>query len=152
MRAEKLSWKLSLDQAQKEADWYKKLFDEARSELASAKKQKEKMYSDQIVALERKVRELSGDKTEEIVELEGRDRDREGERDPQNEKINVEIQTSINEDEDAVGASMEGLMRLEEEYSMLLRTGVYPHTDPVVVQLREQIKKMRTKVKADKDS
>ena len=138
-----------MDQAQKEAEWYKKLFDEARSELASAQKQKEKMYSDQIVALQRKVRELSGDKTEEaIVELDRSDR----ERDKQNEKINVEIQTSINEDEDSAGASMEGLMRLEEEYSMLLRTGVYPHTDPVVVQLREQIKKMRSKVKADKDS
>ena len=149
MRAEKLSWKATLDQAQKEAEWYKKLFDEARSELASAQKQKEKMYSDQIVALQRKVRELSGDNTEEaIVELDRRDR----ERDKQNEKINVEIQTSINEDENSAGASMEGLMRLEEEYSMLLRTGVYPHTDPVVVQLREQIKKMRTKVKADKDS
>ena len=135
----------SLDQAKKEVDWYKKLFEEARSELASAQKQKEKMYSDKIVALERKVRELSGGKTEdETVELESQDR--------HNEKVNVEIQTSINEDEDSAGASMEGLMRLEEEYSMLLRTGVYPHTDPVVVQLREQIRKMRTKVKADKDS
>ena len=151
MRAEKLSWKVSLDQAQKEAEWYKRLFDEARTELASAQKQKEKMYSDQIVALERKVRELSGHSTEdEIVELETRDRERDKQK--QNEKINVEIQTSINEDEDSAGASMEGLMRLEEEYSMLLRTGVYPHTDPVVVQLREQIKKMRTKVKADKDT
>ena len=135
----------SLDQAKKEVDWYKKLFEEARSELASAQKQKEKMYSDKIVALERKVRELSGGKTEdETVELESQDR--------HNEKVNVEIQTSINEDEDSAGASMEGLMRLEEEYSMLLRTGVYPHTDPVVVQLRKQIRKMRTKVKADKDS
>ena len=105
------------------------------------------MYSEKIVALERKVKELSGHKAEaEIVELESRERDH------QQEKINVEIQTSIREDEDSAGASMEGLMRLEEEYSMLLRTGVYPHTDPVVVQLREQIKKMRTKVKADKDT
>ena len=135
----------SLDQAKKEADWYKKLFEEARSELASAQKQKEKMYSDKIVALERKVRELSGGNTEdEMVELESQDR--------HNEKVHVEIQTSINEGDDSAGASMEGLMRLEEEYSMLLRTGVYPHSDPVVVQLREQIKKMRTKVKADKDS
>ena len=135
----------SLDQAKKEADWYKKLFEEARSELASAQKQKEKMYSDKIAALERKVRELSGANTEdEMVELESQDR--------HNEKVHVEIQTSINEGDDSAGASMEGLMRLEEEYSMLLRTGVYPHSDPVVVQLREQIKKMRTKVKADKDS
>ena len=133
-----------MEQAQKEAEWYKKLFDEARSELASAQKEKEKMYSEKIVALERKIRELSGEKAEvEIVELE---------RDYRQEKINVEIQTSINEEENSAGASMEGLMRLEEEYSMLLRTGVYPHTDPVVVQLREQIKKMRSKVKADKDS
>ena len=135
----------SLDQARKEADWYKKLFEEARSELASAQKQKEKMYSDKIVALERKVRELSGGNTEdEMVEIESRDLN--------NEKVHVEIQTSINEEEGSAGASMEGLMRLEEEYSMLLRTGVYPHSDPVVVQLREQIKKMRTTVKADKDS
>ena len=134
-----------MDQVQKEADWYKKLFEEARSELATAQKQKEKMYSDKIAALERKVRELSGGNTEEeIVELESRDK--------HNERVNVEIQTSINEDDGIAGASMEGLMRLEEEYSMLLRTGVYPHSDPVVVQLREQIKKMRTKVKADKDS
>ena len=136
-----------MEQAQKEAEWYKKLFDEARSELASAQKEKEKMYSEKIVALERKIRELSGDKAEaDVLEVESRDRDN------QQEKINVEIQTSIYEDEDSAGASMEGLMRLEEEYSMLLRTGVYPHSDPVVVQLREQIKKMRTKVKADKDS
>ena len=134
-----------MDQARKEADWYKKLFEEARSELASAQKQKEKMYSDKIVALERKVRELSGGNTEdEMVEIESRDLN--------NEKVHVEIQTSINEEEGSAGASMEGLMRLEEEYSMLLRTGVYPHSDPVVVQLREQIKKMRTTVKADKDS
>ena len=134
-----------MDQVQKEADWYKKLFEEARSELATAQKQKEKMYSDKIAALERKVRELSGVNTEEeIAELESRDK--------HNERVNVEIQTSINEDDGIAGASMEGLMRLEEEYSMLLRTGVYPHSDPVVVQLREQIKKMRTKVKADKDS
>lgn len=134
-----------MDQVQKEADWYKKLFEEARSELATAQKQKEKMYSDKIAALERKVRELSGVNTEEeIAELESRDK--------HNERVSVEIQTSINEDGGIAGASMEGLMRLEEEYSMLLRTGVYPHSDPVVVQLREQIKKMRTKVKADKDS
>ena len=141
-----MSWQAHLDQAEKETDWYKKLFEEARSELANAQKQKEKMYSEKIVALERRVRELSGDKleTEKTPDHSYRE-----------ERASVEIQTSIDNFDNEAGeqeASMEGLMRLEDNLAMLLRTGVYSQTDPVVVKHREQIKKLRSSVKADKDS
>ena len=147
MKGEKLSWRASLEQTEKERDWYKKLFEEARCELTVAQRQKEKMYSDQISALERKVRELSGEKSE--VESVQRENTQE-----ENERVNVQIQTSIDnvEGDSEKEASMEGLLRLEDHLSMLLRTGVYPQTDPVVLKLRQQIKKLRNSVKADKDN
>ena len=146
LRAEKLSWRTSLEQAEKETDWYKRLFEDARSELANAQKQKEQMYSDKIVALERKLRELTGEKPcSDQIQSENTPREK--------EKVSVEIQTSVeNLEGGAQGASMEGLMRLEDHLAMLLRTGVYAQTDPVVVKLRNQIKMLRSNVKADKDS
>ena len=138
-----MSWQAKLEQAEKETDWYKKLFEEARSELANAQREKEKMYSEKIVALERRVRELSGEKFESEETPPAQ---------PQKEeRVSVQIQTSIDKSSGEQEASMEGLMRLEDNLAMLLRTGVYSQTDPVVIKLREQIKKMRSSVKADKD-
>ena len=141
-----MSWQAKLEQAEKETDWYKKLFEEARSELANAQREKEKMYSEKIVALERRVRELSGEKfeSEETPPAQPQKEERE-------ERVSVQIQTSIDKSSGEQEASMEGLMRLEDNLAMLLRTGVYSQTDPVVIKLREQIKKMRSSVKADKD-
>ena len=144
-----MSWQAKLEQAEKETDWYKKLFEEARSELASAQREKEKMYSEKIVALERRVRELSGEKLESEETLPAQPQ-----REQREERVSVQIQTSIDKSSSngEHEASMEGLMRLEDNLAMLLRTGVYSQTDPVVIKLREQIKKMRSSVKADKDS
>merc|ERR1711909_193993 len=41
-----------------------------------------------------------------------------------------------------------GLARLEENLAMVMRTGVYTETDHVVMQLTEQIKKKREKLRA----
>ena len=142
-----MSWQAKLEQAEKETDWYKKLFEEARSELASAQREKEKMYSEKIVALERRVRELSGEKLESEETPPAQPQ-----REQKEERVSVQIQTSIDKSNGEQEASMEGLMRLEDNLAMLLRTGVYSQTDPVVIKLREQIKKMRSSVKADKDS
>ena len=144
-----MSWQAKLEQAEKETDWYKKLFEEARSELASAQREKEKMYSEKIVALERRVRELSGEKLESEETPPAQPQ-----REQREERVSVQIQTSIDKSSSngEQEASMEGLMRLEDNLAMLLRTGVYSQTDPVVIKLREQIKKMRSSVKADKDS
>ena len=50
--------------------------------------------------------------------------------------------TSLNNSEEAAR-----LGRLEENLAMVLRTGVYGENDRVVVQLREQIRKKREKLR-----
>ena len=85
-----MSWQAKLEQAEKETDWYKKLFEEARSELASAQREKEKMYSEKIVALERRVRELSGEKLESEETPPAQPQ-----REQREERVSVQIQTSI---------------------------------------------------------
>ena len=92
------------------------------------------------------MRELTGEKPEtEFLQRENTNEE--------NQRVNVEIQTSLEKFEGGEKeASMEGLMRLEDNLAMLLRTGVYAQTDPVVLKLRQQIKKLRSSVKADKDS
>ena len=59
MRAEKLSWKTSLEQAEAEAARYKAASEELRLEVASLREQREQMFSKQILDLEKRVRELS---------------------------------------------------------------------------------------------
>ena len=46
---------------------------------------------------------------------------------------------------------MDGLLRMEEHLAMLLRTGVYTSEDHIVIKLREQIRKIRRKIEAEKD-
>ena len=64
MRAEKLTWQSSLDQAEKEAAWYKVQCQDLKLEVSSLQEQKEKFYSQQIAGLEHQVRQMSRDKPE----------------------------------------------------------------------------------------
>ena len=150
MRSEKLSWQSSLDQAEKEAAWYKGQCQDLRLEVASLQEQKEKVYSQQIAGLEQQVRQMSRDKPDKddgfVEKL---------------EVVDVEVQTNkevsrkdLDGDDEMENESvtMSGLLRLEEHSAMLLRTGVYTKDDHIVIKLNEQIRKLRRKIEAEKDN
>ena len=144
MRAEKLSWKTSLELAETEAARYKAASEELRLEVASLRDQREKMFSKQILELEQRVRELSKPTSEQS--------------DKPSHDAEVQTMKELDktsghpeEDEEDQVKTMEGLLRLEEHSAMLLRTGVYTADDEIVIKLNEQIKKLRKKIRAERD-
>ena len=150
LKEEKLVWSTRLEQSQKETEWFKLSCEELKQEINSLKVEKEKLYSEQISGLERQVRQLSSEKSLSV----------ENNLHPQSysKKIDVHVQTSqkrlgdeddLDEDEETV--TMDGLLRMEEHLAMLLRTGVYTSEDHIVIKLREQIRKIRRKIEAEKD-
>ena len=144
-----MSWNTRLEQSQREAEWYKSNCEELKQEISTLNAQKEKLYSEQIAGLERQVRQMTRERT-----LSGKSFDPSHE---PGDKMDVEVQTiaktTKEDDEDEMeNITMDGLLRLEEHKAMLLRTGVYTTEDHVVIKLQEQIKKMRRKIEAEKDT
>ena len=133
-----------MELAETEAARYKAASEELRLEVASLRDQREKMFSKQILELEQRVRELSKPTSEQSDKLSN---------DAEVQTMKELVQTSgqVEEDEEEQVKTMEGLLRLEEHSAMLLRTGVYTADDEIVLKLNEQIKKLRKKIRAERD-
>lgn len=134
-----------MELAEAEAARHKAASEELRLEVASLREQREQMFSKQILELEKRVRELSQPSSEHRDKLSN----------------DAEVQTikevgkavpgEEDEDHEEQVKTMEGLLRLEEHSAMLLRTGVYTADDEIVIKLNEQIKKLRKKIRAERD-
>ena len=144
MKAEKLSWKTSLELAEADAARYKAASEELRLEVTSLREQREQMFNKQILELEKRVRELSKPTSEKSDKLSN-------DAEVQTIKELVYSSGQGEEDEEEQVKTMEGLLRLEEHSAMLLRTGVYTADDEIVIKLNEQIKKLRKKIRAERD-
>ena len=143
MKADKLSWKTSLELAEADAARYKAASEELRLEVTSLREQREQMFNKQILELEKRVRELSKPTPEHSDKLSN---------DAEVQTIKELVYSSgQGEDEEEQVKTMEGLLRLEEHSAMLLRTGVYTADDEIVIKLNEQIKKLRKKIRAERD-
>ena len=150
LRAEKTTWKASMEQAGREKKFYMENCEQLRKQVVELQVQKEKTYSDQIAGLELQVKDLSRKLVEKTdvpsniktaVEVTA-DQARNAEtQTPQVQPVESDSLTNFKSSEEAAG-----LARLEENLSMLLRTGVYRETDHVVVKLTEQIEKKREKL------
>ena len=144
LKAEKLSWKTSLELAEAEAARHKAASEELRLEVTSLREQREQMFNKQILELEKRVRELSKPTSEQSDQHSN---------DAEVQTIKELVYSSGHgeEDEEEQVKTMEGLLRLEEHSAMLLRTGVYTADDEIVIKLNEQIKKLRKKIRAERD-
>ena len=141
-----MSWKTSLEQAEAEASRFRASSEELRLEVASLRDQREQMFSKQILELEKRVRELSHPKSSQVDKVSN-------DAEVQTTKEIVNSFRGVEEDEeDEQVRTMEGLLRLEEHSAMLLRTGVYTEEDEIVVKLKEQIRKLRKKIRAERDN
>ena len=141
-----MSWKTSLEQAEAEASRYRASSEELRLEVASLRDQREQMFSKQILELEKRVRELSHPKSSQVDKVSN-------DAEVQTTKEIVNSFRGVEEDEeDEQVRTMEGLLRLEEHSAMLLRTGVYTEEDEIVIKLKEQIRKLRKKIRAERDN
>ena len=112
--------------------------------MTSLREQREQMFNKQILELEKRVRELSKPTSEQSDKLSN---------DAEVQTIKELVYSSVQgeEDEEEQVKTMEGLLRLEEHSAMLLRTGVYTADDEIVIKLNEQIKKLRKKIRAERD-
>ena len=141
-----MSWKTSLEQAEAEASRFRASSEELRLEVASLRDQREQMFSKQILELEKRVRELSHPKSSQVDKVSN-------DAEVQTTKEIVNSFRGVEEDEeDEQVRTMEGLLRLEEHSAMLLRTGVYTEDDEIVIKLKEQIRKLRKKIRAERDN
>ena len=141
-----MSWKTSLEQAEAEASRFRASSEELRLEVASLRDQREQMFSKQILELEKRVRELSHPKSSQVDKVSN-------DAEVQTTKEIVNSFRGVEEDEeDEQVRTMEGLLRLEEHSAMLLRTGVYTEEDEIVIKLKEQIRKLRKKIRAERDN
>ena len=114
--------------------------------MASLRDQREQMFSKQILELEKRVRELSHPKSSQVDKVSN-------DAEVQTTKEIVNSFRGVEEDEeDEQVRTMEGLLRLEEHSAMLLRTGVYTEEDEIVIKLKEQIRKLRKKIRAERDN
>ena len=145
MRAEKLSWKTSLEQAEAEAARYKAASEELRLEVASLREQREQMFSKQILDLEKRVRELSKP-TSELRDKISSDAEVQTIK-----ELVYQVRGEEHENDEEQVKTMEGLLRLEEHSAMLLRTGVYTIDDEIVIKLNEQISMLRKQIRAERD-
>ena len=141
-----MGWKTSLEQAEAEASRFRASSEELRLEVASLRDQREQMFSKQILELEKRVRELSHPKSSQVDKVSN-------DAEVQTTKEIVNSFRGVEEDEeDEQVRTMEGLLRLEEHSAMLLRTGVYTEEDEIVIKLKEQIRKLRKKIRAERDN
>jgi len=151
LRAEKTTWQASLEQAGREKRFYMENCEQLRKEVVQLQVQKERTYTEQIAGLEKQVADLSRKliNQAEVAEDSSKisrvavvgDLAKDVETQTSQTVPNPRLVTPIPTEE------MEGLARLEENLAMVLRTGVYGETDHVVVQLTEQIRKKREKLR-----
>ena len=147
MRSEKISWQANLDQAVKEATFYKSNCDDLKQEIIGLQRQRDNLYSQHIAGLEKQVRDMSKHDNNNV------------ETPFKKTNVDAQVQTSEEKESETVydehyfeKMTRDGLLRLEENRAMLMRTGVYTIDDPIIIKLDEQIRKMRKKIGAEKEN
>merc|ERR1711864_32856 len=126
-----------------------------QAEVQRLRQSQEQSYTEQIRRLEEQVRDLSSQLLpgREKVHLEH------SERRPGESKEGKETLTEDKETEAKLSPPIQSpdpdlmitIARLEENRSMLLRTGVYTESDYLLVQLARQIEMLRSSLKTGKD-
>ena len=141
LRAEKNTWESKAELCQKERDFFANNCEMLNKEVVELRREKEEAYTGQIARLEERVRELSCQLESKTVPL-----------------LTPSPSPSLalpTEQEQSTSAKrmeeerdeLEGrIARLQENYDMLLRTGVYNTDDPVVVSLRTRMDELRAQI------
>ena len=137
LRAEKSSWQAGLEFAEREKEFYSGNCAALNTEVARLRREQEEARSDQVRHLEERVKELS-------CRLEGQGGGVEVEQEASAfSPVPETAKEPANETEQEEVARVEGkIARLRENYEMLLRTGVYRESDPVVSSVRARMEEL----------
>jgi len=141
LRAEKNTWESKAEHCQKERDFFATNCEMLNKEVVELRREKEEAYTGQIARLEERVRELS-------CQLESKTAP------PPTPSpspsivlpLEKEESSSLRRREEERGELEGRIQRLQENYDMLLRTGVYTTDDPVVVSLRTRMDELRAQI------
>merc|ERR1711971_287117 len=142
LRAEKNTWESKAEHCQKERDFFATNCEMLNKEVVELRREKEEAYTGQIARLEERVRELS-------CQLESKTAPTPSPSPspslvlPPSEQ---EQSCSSRRMEEERGELEGRITRLQENYDMLLRTGVYTTNDPVVVSLKTRMDELRAQI------
>ena len=141
LRAEKNTWESKAEHCQKERDFFATNCEMLNKEVVELRREKEEAYTGQIARLEERVRDLS-------CQLESKTAaPPTPSPSPSLVLPSEQEQSSISRRIEAERGELEGrIQRLQENYDMLLRTGVYTTDDPVVVSLRTRMDELRAQI------
>ena len=141
LRAEKNTWESKAEHCQKERDFFATNCEMLNKEVVELRREKEEAYTGQIARLEERVRELS-------CQLESKTAPSTPSPSPSLPVLPSEQeQSSSSRKQEEERGELEGrIARLQENYDMLLRTGVYTTDDPVVVSLRTRMDELRSQI------
>ena len=141
LRAEKNTWESKAEHCQKERDFFATNCEMLNKEVVELRREKEEAYTGQIARLEERVRDLS-------CQLESKTAaPPTPSPSPSLVLPSEQEQSSSLRRTEAERGELEGrIQRLQENYDMLLRTGVYTTDDPVVVSLRTRMDELRAQI------
>ena len=141
LRAEKNTWESKAEHCQKERDFFATNCEMLNKEVVELRREKEEAYTGQIARLEERVRDLS-------CQLESKTAaPPTPSPSPSLVLPSEQEQSSSLRRIEAERGELEGrIQRLQENYDMLLRTGVYTTDDPVVVSLRTRMDELRAQI------
>ena len=141
LRAEKNTWESKAEHCQKERDFFATNCEMLNKEVVELRREKEEAYTGQIARLEERVRELS-------CQLESKTAPPPSPSpSPSPVPPSEQEQSSNSRRMEEERGELEGrITRLQENYDMLLRTGVYTTNDPVVVSLRTRMDELRAQI------
>ena len=141
LRAEKNTWESKAEHCQKERDFFATNCEMLNKEVVELRREKEEAYTGQIARLEERVRELS-------CQLESKTAPPPSPSpSPSPVPPSEPEQSSNSRRMEEERGELEGrITRLQENYDMLLRTGVYTTDDPVVVSLRTRMDELRAQI------
>merc|ERR1712013_244404 len=140
LRADKNTWESKIEHIQKERDFLANNCEMLNKEVVELRREKEEAYTGQITRLEERVRELS-------CQLETKNSPPTPSPSPTPIPVSEPEQISNTRRMEEERGELEGrIARLQENYDMLLRTGVYKIDDPVVVSLRTRRDELRAQI------
>merc|ERR1712013_296354 len=140
LRADKNTWESKIEHIQKERDFFANNCEMLNKEVVELRREKEEAYTGQITRLEERVRELS-------CQLETKNSPPTPSPSPTPIPVSEPEQISNTKKMEEERGELEGrIARLQENYDMLLRTGVYKIDDPVVVSLRTRRDELRAQI------
>jgi len=140
LRADKNTWESKIEHVQKERDFFANNCEMLNKEVVELRREKEEAYTGQITRLEERVRELS-------CQLETKNSPPTPSPSPTPVLLSEPEQISNTRRMEEERGELEGrIARLQENYDMLLRTGVYKIDDPVVVSLRTRMDELRAQI------